>query len=81
MEITVSEEIISETSKCPKKFQCLSSEPDTNPDLCKIKLSDGKYVLFLQSEIHDNCPYCLTFGFGQVCTCPTRYAIFTTYRK
>ena len=81
MEFTVPDAVLSETSRCPKNFACLSSTSLTNPEFCGIKLSDGRNVLFLQSETHSACPYCLSFGFGKVCTCPTRYAIYTNFKK
>lgn len=75
MGLAVSQEILDRTTKCTKGFTCLDTGNGGNRGLCEVAYEAGREVLFLKSKESLNCPYRLPFGLGQICTCPTRYAL------
>ena len=78
MKHTVSDLVLRETQKCPHDFACLEAEMSGNKPMCEVKYANGKNVLFLNAKESVSCPYRLPFGYGQVCQCPTHFAIVTT---
>ena len=81
MNVEVSDKVRDETTKCPHDFVCLSTDQCGDRELCDVDYADGKNVLFLSSEHHHFCPYRITFGGREVCTCSTHYAIHQRYGK
>ena len=75
MNFEVPDEVRAETTKCPNDFACLSTGQCSDRELCDVDYADGKNVLFLSSEQPLFCPYRMTFGGREVCTCPTHFAI------
>jgi len=78
MDIKISEETVKNTTKCPRNFKCLTD----GRDMCPVDKTSGK-VLFLKENGYKNrdCPYLISFGFtSYICTCPTRYEIYTHYK-
>jgi len=76
MALSVPDDVVQETTKCPHEFSCLSTGQCGHADKCEVQSADGKNVLFLASEEQRACPYRIPFGRGQLCTCPTRYFIY-----
>lgn len=75
MGLAVSQEILDRTTKCANGLSCLDTGNCGNREPCEIIYEAGREVLFLKSKESLNCPYRLPFGLGQICTCPTRYAL------
>lgn len=75
MNITVSKEILDRTTKCLHAFSCLDSGKCGEREMCKVTSDGGENVLFLTSKEVMACPYQLPFGNGQLCICPTHFAI------
>ena len=79
MEYRVPDEIMLEADKCPYDFSCLSSRKCGDRKMREVRWADGKNVLFLNTEKRIDCPYRMMFGFGQICTCPVRFATHLKY--
>ena len=75
----VPDEIMSEADECPHDFSCFSSQKCGDRKMCTVRWANGKNVLFLDPENKEDCPYRTPFGFGQVCTCPVRFALYHKY--
>jgi hypothetical protein len=75
MNIAVSKEIQDRTTKCPHTFSCLASGNCGNRELCEITSAVGENLLFIKPNEPRFCPYRLPFGYSQLCTCPTHFAI------
>jgi hypothetical protein len=80
MAYTVPEEIQNETN-CDQQFSCLKQEKNGGREICDISDADGLNVLFIKSNEYSECSHRLSFGFSEVCSCPTRYAIYKKYLK
>ena len=81
MEIVISDQILSETKECPRKFSCLKTVQDKDHKVCEVSDANGENVLFLKTKRTAECPYQISFGESLICTCPTRYAIHKKYRE
>ena len=77
--MTVSASILEETTKCEHNFSCLKTTSPLNRPACPVDYANGNNVLFLFSDKLTACPYHIPFGYGTVCTCPTRFAIYKRY--
>ncbi len=77
MSTSVSKQVLEKTSKCIHGFSCLESGCCGTRPLCEIDHANGEDVLFLKAKDLISCPYRVTFGHGQLCTCPTRFALCT----
>jgi len=75
MSIVVSQEILDGTTKCPYAFTCLDSGKCGEREMCGVEYANGDNVLFLESKEAASCAYRVTFGFRQLCTCPTHFYI------
>ena len=75
MNVEDPDEVRAETTKCPNDFACLSTGQCGDRELCRLDSADGKNALFLSAEKYPFCPYRITFGDREVCTCPTHFAI------
>jgi len=73
--ITVQPEVLAETIMCPSEFTCLKNGQCGDHPMCEVKEADGKNVLVLMRKGKSICPYQVSFGYSQFCTCPTHYAI------
>jgi hypothetical protein len=77
MDITINEDILKQTTKCHRKFSCLSGEPG---DLCKVDLRNGNHILYVKPKNKLACDYAAPFGTsGAVCLCPTRLELHKRY--
>lgn len=73
MEIT--KETIEKTTKCLKNFECLNG----GSIRCKVEDCINNEVHFVKSSSTEYCPYNLSFGDDNICTCPTRKEIYNKY--
>jgi len=78
VDLKVENETIQKTTKCPSAFKCLS---DKNFPLCAPESSIPGYGLFVHPAEINSCNYKMSFGNGFICTCPTRYEIFSRYKR
>ncbi len=77
MELQVSHESRWATTKCPSGFSCLAAEPT---DLCSVETFVDGTVQFIKCLHNGCCTYQHPFGKGDVCMCPVRKEIFSTYK-
>ena len=76
MTVKVPADVLNVTTKCPHKFSCLtSSDQCDDHKMCEVEHIKGTNVMFLKDTQQAYCPYKLSYGFSQICTCPTHYAI------
>jgi len=78
MKATVSASVLRDTTKCHHNFSCLDAGHCGEWQRCAVDYANGLNVLFLQTEEPALCPYRLSFGGCQTCTCPTHYALHAT---
>ncbi len=81
MKFNIATKVLKETTKCPNNFSCLLSGQAGDPVECEVQWADGNNVLLLKSKKPLTCPYRLPLGKGQICTCPTRSAIYKKYKQ
>ena len=70
MNIEIPNEIREQTAKCAHDFGCLSTGRCGNGEMCAVVGSFGPNVLQLAKNDQPSCAYCISFGSGQLCTCP-----------
>ena len=73
-ELRVAEGTIKDTH-CANDFSCLAGKKEC---LCEVESTVGK-VIFIKSQFHIACKYCLSYGGSFICTCPTRNEIYNKY--
>jgi hypothetical protein len=71
----IDKNIIAETVKCEKNFDCLNMNKHV---YCKVENCINEKVHFIKGV--DNLSYKMSFGDSFFCTCPTRKEIFNKYR-
>jgi len=76
MRFSIDKSIIDKTTKCNLKFGCLSGDESC---LCKVKLNISNNIKFIECTDTIRCNYMVPFADGNVCTCPTRKAIYRQY--
>jgi len=77
MELEVSEEVLEKTDKCWHAYKCLAG---TRNGMCPARDRIGS-ILFVEKADPSYCPYHVTFGYSDVCTCPVRREIHARYGK
>ena len=60
------------TTKCQYDFGCLTTGCCGTREMCKVIGSFGLDVLLLATREQCSCEYRISFGEGQLCTCPVR---------
>ena len=76
MDISVSDETLSQTTQCKTNMSCLKGSTD---HLCSVeRCIDGK-VHFVTCLKIEACSYRISFGNGQFCDCPVRKEIYNKY--
>ncbi len=75
-DIKVSEAAIKKTTKCRKKFSCLSGGI---AGICKVEKCIGKDLLFIECKENQYCNYRAYFGYSSLCTCPVRKELHSRY--
>ena len=76
MTLIVDDNIIKGTTKCKKKFSCLSGETT----LCSVELCIENKIHFIKCVSKESCNYRISFGFSYVCNCPVRKEIYNKYK-
>ena len=75
----VDEAVRQRTTKCQFNFKCL--EEDSCPG-CQVKSALSKGPVFVDLKYkNNNCAYVMPFGNSYICTCPTRYELYSKYNK
>ena len=76
MPVKVPDDVLKMTTKCPHAFSCLTLGRCGEHKMCEVEhIINITNLIFLKDTQHADCPYRLTYGNGQICTCPTHYAI------
>lgn len=76
MKFEISSDIINKT-QCDKDFMCLKE--NSVEKICQIKKClDSDYCLLKESKF-GNCINRFSFGFSEICKCPTRIEIHNKY--
>ena len=78
-DITISDDILKQTTECEKDFACLSSE---TRDVCKAEFSVMRSMVYVEClEEASSCSYRDSFGASgiYVCTCPVRIELRDKY--
>jgi hypothetical protein len=75
MPVKVPDDVLKMTTKCPHKFSCTTPGQCDEHKMCEVEHIIGTNVMFLKDTQQAHCPYRLAFGYSQICTCPTHYAI------
>jgi hypothetical protein len=75
MPVKVPDDLLKMTTKCPQKFSCLTSDQCDGHKMCEVEHIMGTNVMFVKDSQREYCPYKLSYGYGQICICPTHYAI------
>ena len=68
--------ILNGTTKCNDNFSCLFGQKDC---LCKVENYINGDTVFIQPQKKQYCNYKMSFGYGGICTCPTRTALYRKY--
>ncbi len=79
MSISIDNEIVKDTSRCPSGFYCLTNIKNhrcfQGMRMCSVK-SVAEGVLLVDCPENLNCPYKSGNGSGNMCSCPTRLEIY-----
>ena len=76
MKYKVPDEIVEQTKKCKKDYECLSG----SVDLCPINLPKDTSVYVKCKNNQQPCDYCISVGSIEcMCTCPTRLELYKRY--
>jgi PAS domain S-box-containing protein len=70
---------LDETNTCPYDFSCLWIDESRRCGRCAIKEVSGETFLFLKGKGPSSCPNCLRWSKGEICRCPTNYALYNRY--
>lgn len=76
MKIEIDEKIITETTQCKKKFECLSIDSNV---YCKVEKCLVNKDLLVECSVRKYCIYKTPFEDSFMCSCPTRNEIFNKY--
>ena len=72
MTIELPDSVRENTTKCEHEFGCLATGRCGTREMCKVTGSFGPDVLLLATREQSSCEYRVSFGEGQLCTCPVR---------
>jgi hypothetical protein len=81
MSITVPNDILEATTKCPYSFSCIQSGKCGEYNMCNVSYPIEPYVLALKSKEPENCAYRINFGSNQFCSCPTHFTIYQMQKQ
>ena len=76
MSVTVPDEILNVTKKCPHSFSCLEFGMCGERKMCKVNYAIEPYVLALRTKEPEDCTYRINFESNQFCSCPTHFTIY-----
>lgn len=72
----IEKEIQIKTTQCENDFSCLKNGITT---CCKVLSCINNKVLFVDCTSKVYCAYKITFGYSDICNCPTRIEIYNKY--
>ena len=75
-ELYVSKVTICATTKCNKKFSCLSG---TSEELCSVDYCMNKSLAFVTCVDEVDCNYRTRYGDSMICLCPVRIELYSKY--
>ena len=64
-------------TKCPHALGCLENGRCGERSLCNVAYASGNNLLRLTGNEQFECPYRMSFGYGQICSCPVRWYLDT----
>jgi len=67
---------IKEQTSCKKGFSCLDTECKS---CCKVVNCINDKVHFINFTSKDYCSFKMSFGYSDICNCPTRKELFNKY--
>ena len=73
----IKDDILQRTTKCTHDFSCLSGDKQR---VCKVIGIIGFDMKAIKRKLEIDCTYCLSYGNGSLCLCPTRNEIYNRYR-
>jgi hypothetical protein len=71
----INKELIKETTKCQKSFDCLNNDKHI---FSKVENCVNNKIHFVKCSDY-SCSYLVSFGNSYVCSCPIRKEIFNKY--
>lgn len=79
MNLQVPDDVLNEAIECKRNHICLVTGRCGDEDKCQVDHeSCSRNVLFLAGGNRQrSCSYLMSFGPGQVCTCPVHYYVYT----
>lgn len=77
MDIKIDNEIIKETTKCKRNYECLCSEGGV---CCEVEMCVDEEVHFIYCLYDTPCNYKASFGDRNICKCPIRMEIYNKYK-
>jgi len=78
MKIEICEEIIQQTTKCTKHFDCLTNSEHI---YCQVRGCIQHKVHYVACLLDQYCAYQISYGEAFICRCPTRKEIYNRYQK
>jgi hypothetical protein len=78
VKITVPDEVLKETAKCPIQFSCLINGAGEEDHRCRAQEILGEDLLFVApaDTAAFSCPYLVHYGDAHICRCPIRYHLY-----
>jgi len=70
MKVELPDDIKQKTTKCEHDFECLATGRCGSRKMCRVVGFFGPHVLQLATHRPVSCAYRVSFGDGQLCTCP-----------
>ncbi len=79
MSLTVPENVLMDSIRCPNNYSCLDSGQSLDRPICKVDYSLGNNLLFISPLNEDACPYRVAVGTSNICKCPTHFFLNSNY--
>lgn len=83
MNRNIPDEVRRKTTRCHHNLSCLTTGKCGSVSMCEVESRVDEELIFVKASdncARDACPYTLPFGYGRICTCPTRNSIYTEGR-
>ena len=74
--LEIDKRIINETQKCRQDFSCLTGSKEC---LCEVEDNFNNKIHFIKPSCKGICDYRMSFGYSNICNCPTRKEIYKLY--
>ncbi len=77
--ISIDPKIIDLTTECRENYSCLSGKKNCK---CGVEQFFGKpaEIVFVKPTDSQVCNYKMSFGYGWICNCPTRKALYREHK-